>query len=118
MTLRSKPIIIGVAEAALLLPLPFLLLHFAQPHEAMGLLMLLFFIVNPAAAVCLGALAGWDIKRLWWGPPSFPPLFFVGYCTVLCEIVWDLLFYAVIYLVLGVLSAVVSCIAKRILRGR
>ena len=81
--------------------LPFVFFRFAQPHEAMGLMMIFFFAVNSAASIGLGIFAGKEFKRSWWIPILFSILFLLSYWLILESIILDLSVYAISYLVLG-----------------
>lgn len=108
-----KIIIISIVELVVLLALPLLFVNLAQPYEFMGLIMLLFFVINPVASILVGFFAGKDIKTLWWVSISFPIVFLLSYWFVLKEIIWDLTIYAMIYALLGFLTMIISWIAKR-----
>ena len=79
MKLKQKIITARVTELVVLLILPFLFVHLANPHDVMGIMMLLFFAVNPIASVGIHSFVGKDIKKLWWLPVLFAFLFLLSY---------------------------------------
>ena len=113
MKLKSKVATAVIAELLVLLILPLLLFPLTAPHEAMGMMMLFFFVINPIAAAAFHAFFGKHIKVLWWLPLVFPLVFLLSYWLVLQEIVWDLSIYAAAYLLIGYLAMGLSWIARR-----
>lgn len=99
--MKKKIIIISILMLSVLLILPFILTQLAESHEFMGVMMLLFFIVNPITAAVTNAMIGKDIKKLCWTPILFSIMFLLSYWLVLNEIILDLMFYAAIYLIIG-----------------
>ena len=93
-----------------LLILPFILTQFAEPHEFMGVMILLFFIINTITTAVTNSIVGKDIKKLWWVSVAFPIMFLLSYWLVLKEIIIDLTFYAVIYLIIGLVFMIGSAI--------
>lgn len=113
MKFKSKVIIMTAVSFTVLLILPLIFSNLANADAVMGLMMILFFAVNPISSICVNAFIGKDIKRLWWFPISFALLFLLSYWLVLKEILLDLTIYAVIYLLTGALAMAVSWIVKR-----
>ena len=111
--MKRKAIAAGIVELVVLLILPLVFVNLAAPHEFMGIMILLFFVVNPIAVVNINAFVGKDIKKLWWFPLSFAIVFLLSYWLILEEIIWDLTIYAGAYIVMGFLAMVVSWIVKR-----
>ena len=106
--MKKKMIIMFIIMLSILLIMPFVLTKFAAPHEFMGVMILLFFIVNPVAAAVTNSIVGKDIKKLWWMTIFFPVMFLLSYWLVLAEIIMDLTFYAVIYLIIGLVFMIGS----------
>ena len=105
----KKKIMITIAVMLLVLfLLPFVLIHLSQPPAGMGLMMILFFAVNPVTAAVISSTIGKDITRLWWTPLLFSLVFLFSYWFVLEEIVWDILVYAMIYWIIGSFFMIVS----------
>ena len=113
MKLKSKVVTAIATELFVLLILPFLALKLTAPHEAMGIMILFFFAINPIAAAAIHAFFGKEIKALWWLPIVFAVLFLVSYWLVLQDVVWDLSIYAAAYLIIGYLAMGLSWIARR-----
>ena len=113
MKLKSKLILALTIELVVLPALPLVAVKLSDPLDTMGLMMILFFIVNPAASVTVNLFTGKDVKKLWWIPILFAIVFLSSYWVALEEIVWDLSIYAAIYMLLGFLTMAFSWIAKR-----
>ena len=114
MKFKTKCIVLGVSLLLVFFVLPLVLVNLAESHEFMGVMTLLFFVVNPVATATIHACIGKDSKRLWWMPLLVVVVFLLSYWIVLGEIIWDLLFYAGIYFVIGVQALLVSSfVAKR-----
>lgn len=94
--------------------LPLLAIKLLPGITGIGLWFVCFFAVNPLIAVCLGALAGTEIKTLWWIPLAvaalFPPLFGIA----IGEFVLDLYVYSAIYLPIGILAMVFTHLRKKL----
>ena len=108
MKMKKKIIITFILMAAVLFILPFTFVKVAEPHEFMGTMILLFFVVNPITAAVIHSMIGTDIRKLWWMPGLFAVVFLLSYWLVLEEIIIDLTFYAVIYLVIGLIFMIGS----------
>lgn len=113
MKLKNKVIATVVTYLVVLLILPFAFVSLAQPHEAMGVFMLFFFIINPIACAVTSAFIGKDIKKLWWFPILFAITFLLSFWLVLKEIVLDLTIYAIIYILIGFFVMFVSWLVRR-----
>ena len=111
--MKKKMIVTFIIMIAILFVLPFILVKVAEPHEFMGIMILLFFVVNPITAAVVNSLIGKYAKKLWWMPVLFPIAFLVSYWIVLEEIIIDLLFYAVIYFVIGLIFMIGSLFIAR-----
>ena len=113
MKLEKKLITAIITEIVVLLILPLIFVNLAKPHDAMGLMMILFFAVNPISSVAISSLVGKDVKKLWWIPILFAFVFLFSYWLVLKEIVLDLTIYAIIYTLIGYVAMAVSWIVTR-----
>lgn len=112
--MKKMRIIISIMVVTLLI-IPLILLKFIQPYEFMGVIVLLFFIINPINAVIVNLMAGKDIKKFWWVPIAFSILFLFSYWIILKEIILDLTIYSLIYLILGIICMLISWfVAKKI----
>lgn len=115
MKLKKKLIIIITIMFFVLFIVPLILVKLAKPHEFMGIMIMLFFCVNPIASVIINSLIGKDIKKLWLIPMLFCIVFLFSYWIVLKEIILDLMFYAGIYLIIGLVFMFISSfVAKKI----
>ena len=111
--MKKKMIITFMIMLAVLFILPFIVVKAAEPHEFMGVMILLFFVVNPITAAVINSMIGKDIRKLWWMPTLFAIVFLLSYWLVLEEIIIDLIFYAVIYLIIGLIFMIGSLFVAR-----
>lgn len=116
--MKKKIIVSFIIMVVVLFILPFVLVKTAEPHEFMGIMILLFFIVNPMTAAVINSIIGKDVRKLWWMPVLFPIVFLVSYWIVLEEIIMDLMFYAVIYLIIGLIFMIGSYVVARIFKRK
>lgn len=97
----KKKVLIAVGLALLVfLLIPFLSVTFAG-MAGMSICLLLFFSVDPLVCAVIGAMAGTDIKRLWWLPVAAAAA--MPLCFSLCvqEFIPELFIYAALYLIIG-----------------
>ena len=111
--MKKKMIITFIIMVVILLILPFIFVEAAEAHEFMGIMILLFFVVNPITAAVINSMIGKDVRKLWWMPALFAIVFLLSYWLVLEEIIIDLIFYAVIYLIIGLIFMMVSLFVAR-----
>lgn len=116
MKLKKKITIAVISMFFVLTIIPFIFINLAQPYEFMGVMILLFFVVNPIAAVIINSMIGNDVKKLWWIPIFFCIMFLVSYWLILKEIILDLTVYAISYLVIGFIFMFVSKFVARKIR--
>ena len=108
MKLKKKIFIILTIILCILLVLPFILIKISKPHEFMGIMIILFFVVNPITTAIVNSMIGKDIKKLWYVPILFCIAFLLSYWLVLNEIILDLIFYAAIYMLIGIIFMIGS----------
>ena len=110
----KKQLIIWLAlSAALMLLYPLATVLFAPPEAAMGLCILLFYMLAPAFSIAAGIFAGRNIRSLWC-LPMLPSIFFIlgtWLCFEMGET--DFLLYAAVYLCLGVGFMLLSMLFQR-----
>ena len=106
-------IITFIIMGAVLFLLPFTIVKVAEPHEFMGIMIILFFIVNPIAAAVVNSMIGKVVRKFWWMPALFAIVFLLSYWLVLEEIIIDLMFYAVIYFIIGLIFMLGSFFVAR-----
>lgn len=111
--MKKKIIITFIIMTAVLFIVPFIFVKVAEPHEFMGIMILLFFVVNPITAAVINSMIGKDVNKLWWMPTLFSIVFLLSYWLVLEEIIIDLIFYAVIYLIIGLIFMIASSFVAR-----
>ena len=108
MNLKKKIIINSVIMIIILFILPLILTSFCKPHEFMGIMILLFLIINPITIFIISFIIGKDIKKMWYIPILFSVIFLLSYWLVLWGVILDLLFYAFIYIIIGYISIFIS----------
>ncbi len=110
MTKDKKIRISIILMILILLVIPYISINLSHPYDFMGLMVLLFFIINPLTTIGINIIIGSDIKKLWWIPILFSIIFLLSYWLILNEIILDLIIYAIIYLILGIISMFISFI--------
>ena len=111
--LKNKVVVTILIEIFVLLILPLIFVNLSKPHEAMGIFMIFFFVINPVASATTNMFVGKDIKKLWWFPILFALVFLLSYWIVLKEIVLDLTIYAIMYILIGYFVMAIFRIIKR-----
>ena len=108
MKINKKLTIIVITIIFILVITPLLFIKLAQPHDFMGTMILLFFIINPVLAIFVNSMVGKDVNKLWSLPLIFSIVFLVSYWFVLKEIILDLVVYALMYLIIGIIVMFIS----------
>ena len=108
MKIKKKLIIITTLMFLVLFIIPFILINLSKSHEFMGIMILLFFIINPISTIIINSIIGKDIKKLWYIPILFSIIFLILYWILLKEIILDLTVYAISYLVIGIITMLIS----------
>ena len=105
------------ACAAIMLLLPWLCLTLFPANGDMGLILLLFFCVNPLFSAAEGFFAGRDVRKRWPLILIAPALFVAGAWLLLDMGNPDFLLYAAAYLVIGVCAMLlrtgIRCLLRR-----
>lgn len=94
----------------IMLLLPWCAVTFAKGDSGMVICFLLFFAVNPMAAICVGLFAGRKLKATWFQPLLLSALFLVGAWVFFDMGEWAFLLYAGIYLFLGYSAAAIAAV--------
>ena len=113
MELKKKIKIMSVIMLTVLFILPLILINIVKSYEFMGIMIILFFVVNPITSVIINSMIGKDIKRIWWIPIFFCIIFLLSYWIILKEIILDLIVYTIGYLVIGVIFMFVSFFSSK-----
>ena len=66
------------ASAGMMLVLPWMAVTFVKGDGGMAICFVLFFALNPIYAICVGAAAGRDGRKLWALPVITAQLFLIG----------------------------------------
>ena len=108
MKFNKKIRIIIVLMLLILFVMPLILVNIIEPHEFMGIMIMLFLGVNPLIAAIVSLLVWKDTKRLWMIPILFCIVFLLSYWIVLKSIIFDLIFYTGIYLIVRLVFMFIS----------
>ena len=106
----KKNSICALCSAMIMLLPPWCAVTFAKGVDGMAICLLLFFAVDPIAAICVGVFAGRKLKAAWFQPLLLAALFLLGTWVFFDMGEMAFVYYAVIYLFLGYLAAAVSAI--------
>lgn len=106
----KKNSICTLCSAMVMLLLPWCAVTFAKGDNGMAICFLLFFAVDPMAAICIGLFAGRKLKAAWFQPLLLSVLFLVGTWVLFDMGEWAFLLYAVIYLLIGYSAAAMTAV--------
>lgn len=114
---RAKQLTVIAASAVLMVLLPWLTVTLVRGDAGMAVCFLLFFAVNPIAAVAVGIFSGRSLRTAWFQPAALSVLFLVG--------VWlnfgmgepVFLLYAAAYFLLGSLTMLLTWWLRRAKSG-
>ena len=108
---KKLVLLIGIIVVVLLI-LPYCVVSFTDAWSGMGVMLLLLFLVNPAAAGGIGVVVGKDIKKLWWAPLAFAVVFVLCYWLVLSSVVLEFCMYAMAYWLIGSVVMLICALAS------
>lgn len=104
----KKNLICILMNALLMIVLSLYTVEFIRSDAAMAICLILFFAVNPIAAMLTGIFTGRNIRSRWFQPLLLAMLFIAGTWIAFEMGEKDFLIYAAIYLILGYLSAMIT----------
>lgn len=102
-----------VALVTIMLVLPWLVTTFIKDDSGMMVCFILFFVLNPICAICIGAYAGKNIKKLWSLPIITALLFLVGTWLFFDMGENAFILYALVYLFLEIVTMLISMFIKK-----
>ena len=108
MNLKTKAIISICSIIIILYLLPLIFASLANSQDGMGLMFISFFAINPILAIFLGAIAGTNVKKLWWIIPVFVLGFPLFIWIIFKSIIWELLIYSLGYLIIILIATLIS----------
>ena len=111
--MTKKNSICALCSAMIMLLLPWCAVTFAEGVSGMAICFLLFFAVDPVAAICVGVFAGRKFKAAWFQPLLLSALYLVGTWVFFAMGEWAFLLYAAFYLLLGYSAAAVAAAIDR-----
>ena len=82
---------------------PVMVLKFAPGDAAMGLCIILFFLINPLTVIALSVMAGTELRKLWLIPVASAVAFPFLFSVAVWELVMDLFIYSALYFCIGTL---------------
>ena len=99
--MKKKLLLWGAFSFGVMFLLPLLMILFVDSNDAMPLIYILFFGINPVFSVAGGYSAGKNIRQLWWIPLMISEFFLVGaWCFFsMGELIFVV--YAAFYLFMG-----------------
>ena len=106
----KKNSICALCSAAIMLLLPWCAVTFAKGTSGMAICFLLFFAVDPMAAICVGVFAGRKLKETWFQPLLLSALFLLGTWVFFDMGEQAFLLYAAVYLFLGYSAAAIAAV--------
>lgn len=84
-----------------------------DPKNAMGMIIICFFAINPILSIVLGIIASTEIKKLWWIPIVSAVIFPLLFMIVIKDFVLDLYIYSSMYLILSFVAIGISLAIKK-----
>ena len=112
--MAKKTIFPLLISAVVALLLPWLAVTLVKGDGGMAVCFLLFFAVNPIAAVLLGVFSGGNVRMAWFQPLLFAALFLLGTWAFFTMAEMAFVLYAAAYLILGYAAMLLTwCAAKR-----
>lgn len=100
-TTKMRGLVCLAISAGLMLLLPWLTVTMVKGDAGMGVCFLLFFAVDPVAAIAVGIFSGRDIRTAWFQPAALAALFLAGTWLVFSMGESAFLIYGGVYLLLG-----------------
>lgn len=101
------------ASVGMMLVLPWMTVTFVKGDGGMAICFALFFALNPIYAICVGAAAGRDGRKLWALPVITALLFLIGTWLFFDWREKAFVLYALIYLFLGIAAMLISMFIKK-----
>lgn len=96
-----------------MLALPKLAVIFGKADSAMAIFLLIFFVINPIAAIAIGIFSGKNISFAWFQPLLLAVLFVLESWIFFDMGEKDFIFYAIVYLLLGYISMLITLFVVR-----
>lgn len=100
-TTKEKNLVCLAISAGLMLLLPWLTVTLVKGDAGMAVCFLLFFAVDPVAAIAVGVFSGRNLRTAWFQPAVLAAFFLAGTWLVFSEGEPAFLLYAGVYLLLG-----------------
>ena len=107
----KKLLVFSLISALLMIGAPPIALVF-DGLDAIGMIFILFFAINPIYSLIIGIFTGKSLKKLWPLPIISASLFLIGVFVALKSFDPAFLLYGAIYLLIGVFSALATAYLK------
>lgn len=111
MSFIKRIIVILTLIIVSMLIIPVITINTVKADAGISVALLLFFVVNPAASVCVGIISGRDFKRFWFTPILIAVLFWV-FSSITYQTAFPIV-YSIIYFVLSCISMLATWIIVR-----
>ena len=99
--------------SALVMILPCWAVTFVKAEGGMAAVLILFFAVDPIAAICVGVFAGRNAKAAWFQPLLLSVLFLAGVWVFIDRWETAFLLYAAVYLAVGYLTMTIAAALEK-----
>lgn len=109
----TKQLAVIAASAVLMVLLPWLAVTLVRGDAGMAVCFLLFFVVNPVAAVVVGIISGRSLRTAWFQPAVLAVLFLAGAWLNFSMGESAFLLYAAAYFLLGSLTMLLTWVLYR-----
>lgn len=109
--MKARTIISVILSLIAMVLVPALTITTLLGGDALGIMLILTFTLNPIVSVVIGILSGWDGKVQWYLPLANAVIFLIASILIM-EFDISLLIEAVIYFALGILAAYITNTVK------
>lgn len=113
MKLKSKIILTNLILIIEMFFIPLILVYISNPQDAMGILIIFLFILNPFISLIIGIISGFEFKKMWWEPILTCFIFLISYWIILQDIILDFFIYAFIYLAFGSITMLITFLLRK-----
>ena len=116
MKVVNKIIIFCSVVVFFMLLMPMMVINFSHLGVDTGFMISLLFLVYPMVSMGLGALAGTDMRKLWWMPLAMALAFPFLFSLAIFEMVWDFFVYSIMYFVWGVVFMALTALSVKFVK--
>lgn len=113
MKLKNKIIISIMIIVLFMLVIPYIVGRMADAQSALGILLILLYVLNPLISIILGIIIGKDYKKIWYIPIIEVLLFLLFFYIVFGEVSIEYLTFVFIYLLSAYTSIIVTNLIQK-----